>query len=117
MVRLLKEIQPDILHVRSRMPAWIIHLALKALDQQQRPAVVTSFHGMYPGNPYSAVMAKADYSIWEVQRGACSGHQSRCANSNTGAFFALTCASPGGQLSRFQIPLPCLAPLHRGNCR
>jgi len=63
MVRLLKEVQPDILHVRSRMPAWIIHLALKALDKQQRPAVITSFHGMYSVNPYSAVMTKADHSI------------------------------------------------------
>lgn len=63
MVRLLKEVRPDILHVRSRMPAWIIHLALKALDKQQRPTVVTSFHGMYSANPYSAIMAKADHSI------------------------------------------------------
>jgi glycosyltransferase involved in cell wall biosynthesis len=63
MVRLLKEVQPDILHVRSRMPAWIIQLALKALNKQQRPAIITSFHGMYSVGPYSAVMAKADHSI------------------------------------------------------
>lgn len=63
MARLLKEIQPDIVHVRSRMPAWIIQLALKTLDKQLRPAVVTSFHGMYSVSPYSAVMAKADHII------------------------------------------------------
>ncbi len=63
MVRLLKELQPDIVHVRSRMPAWIIQLALKALKPHQRPAIITSFHGMYSAGPYSAVMAKADHSI------------------------------------------------------
>ena len=63
MARLLKDLQPDILHVRSRMPAWIIQLALKTLKPHQRPAVVTSFHGMYSVSPYSAVMSKAEHSI------------------------------------------------------
>ncbi|MEP3560958.1 MAG: glycosyltransferase, partial [Marinobacter sp.] len=63
MRQLLKSLKPDIVHVRSRMPAWIIHLALKSLPERDRPAVVSTFHGMYSVNPYSAVMAKADHVI------------------------------------------------------
>ncbi|WP_372965611.1 glycosyltransferase family 4 protein [Marinobacter sp.] len=63
MRKLLMDLRPDIVHVRSRMPAWIIHLALKTLPEEQRPAVVSTFHGMYSVNPYSAIMAKADHVI------------------------------------------------------
>jgi len=63
MRKLLKDLKPDIVHVRSRMPAWIVHLALKTLPQHERPAVVSTFHGMYSVNPYSAIMAKADQVI------------------------------------------------------
>ncbi|KPQ27982.1 MAG: Glycosyltransferase [Marinobacter excellens HL-55] len=63
MRRLLQELKPDIVHVRSRMPAWIINLALKTLPADQRPAVVSTFHGMYSVNPYSAIMAKANHVI------------------------------------------------------
>ncbi|HLV77794.1 MAG TPA: glycosyltransferase family 4 protein [Marinobacter sp.] len=60
---LLQELKPDIVHVRSRMPAWIIHLALKTLPVHNRPAIVSTFHGMYSVNPYSAIMARADQVI------------------------------------------------------
>lgn len=63
MRRLLLTLRPDIVHVRSRMPAWIVHLALKTLEPDQRPAVISTFHGMYSVNPYSAIMAKADQVI------------------------------------------------------
>lgn len=60
---LIRELQPDIIHVRSRMPAWIVRLAWKGLPAQQRPAIVSTFHGMYSVNPYSAIMAKSDHVI------------------------------------------------------
>ncbi|SFR85432.1 Glycosyltransferase involved in cell wall bisynthesis [Marinobacter daqiaonensis] len=63
MRRLLREIEPDVVHVRSRMPAWITRLAWKGLPKDQRPALVSTFHGMYSVNPYSAVMARADHVI------------------------------------------------------
>ncbi|HEV8077565.1 MAG TPA: glycosyltransferase family 4 protein [Marinobacter sp.] len=63
MRKLLRELKPDIVHVRSRMPAWIVHLALKTLPAEQHPAIVSTFHGMYSVNPYSAIMAKADHVI------------------------------------------------------
>ncbi len=63
MRKLLQDLRPDIVHVRSRMPAWIVHLALKTLPKDQRPAIASTFHGMYSVNPYSAIMAKADQVI------------------------------------------------------
>ncbi|MBW4936468.1 glycosyltransferase family 4 protein [Marinobacter sp. F4206] len=63
MRKLLLELKPDIVHVRSRMPAWIIHLALKSIPTDQRPAVVSTFHGMYSVTPYSAIMTRADHLI------------------------------------------------------
>ncbi len=60
---LLRELKPDIVHVRSRMPAWITWLARKGLSHDDRPALVSTFHGMYSVNAYSAIMAKADHVI------------------------------------------------------
>lgn len=61
--RLIQKIRPDIIHIRSRMPAWIIWLALRGMPANERPVIVSSFHGMYSANPYSAIMAKADHMI------------------------------------------------------
>lgn len=63
MRKLLLELQPDIVHVRSRMPAWIVFLAMKSLPAHRRPAVVATFHGMYSVTPYSAIMTRADHLI------------------------------------------------------
>lgn len=63
MRKLLLELKPDIVHVRSRMPAWIVFLALKSIPANQRPAVVSTFHGMYSVTPYSAIMTRADHII------------------------------------------------------
>ncbi|KEF29769.1 Glycosyltransferase [Marinobacter nitratireducens] len=63
MRQLIRDIKPDIVHVRSRMPAWIVRLAWKGLAEYERPAIVSTFHGMYSVNPYSAIMAKADRII------------------------------------------------------
>lgn len=59
----LQELKPDIVHVRSRMPAWINWLALRALPEQQRPVLISTVHGMYSVNAYSAIMTKADHII------------------------------------------------------
>ncbi len=53
----LKDNPAEILHVHSRLPAWICRLALRRLSAAQRPAFVTSMHGHYSVNRYSAVMA------------------------------------------------------------
>jgi glycosyltransferase involved in cell wall biosynthesis len=55
--------KPDIVHVHSRLPAWICRLAMRPLDSAQRPAFVTSMHGHYSVSRYSAVMASGERVI------------------------------------------------------
>ena len=61
--RWLRAEQPDVLHVHSRLPAWICRIALRGLGGDPRPAFVTSMHGHYSVNRYSAVMAGGDRVI------------------------------------------------------
>ena len=56
--RFLKNEQIDVLHLRSRMPAWIGYFAWRTLPKRQRPVLVTTFHGFYSVNSYSAIMTK-----------------------------------------------------------
>lgn len=63
MRRLLVELQADIVHVRSRAPAWIVWLAWRGMNPKTRPRLVSTFHGMYSINFYSAVMARAEHVI------------------------------------------------------
>ena len=58
----------DILHARSRMPAWIAWLAWRRMDPATRPHFVTTVHGLYSVSAYSAVMTKGERLI------AVSGH-------------------------------------------
>ena len=55
--------QVDVLHLRSRLPAWIGYLAWKSIDKAIRPALVTSFHGFYSVNSYSTIMTKGERVI------------------------------------------------------
>jgi glycosyltransferase involved in cell wall biosynthesis len=59
----LLEQQPDILHVHSRLPAWICYLAIRRLKPHQRPIFITTMHGHYSVSRYSAIMAKGDSVI------------------------------------------------------
>lgn len=57
--KILKQLQPDILHVRSRVPAWMVCFANKLL----KIPVVSTVHGFNSVNAYSSIMTKADYVI------------------------------------------------------
>jgi glycosyltransferase involved in cell wall biosynthesis len=61
--RLLASGDIDVLHVRSRMPAWVVWLAWKSLPASQRPRLVTTIHGPYTPHAYSAVMVRAERVI------------------------------------------------------
>ncbi|GAA0789781.1 glycosyltransferase family 4 protein [Marinobacterium sediminicola] len=61
--RWLAEEKPDIVHVRSRMPAWVVWLAWRKMDPATRPRFVTTLHGMHSVNRYSAVMGKGEKVI------------------------------------------------------
>lgn len=59
---ILKE-KVDVLHLRSRLPAWIAYLAWKSIPVNRRPLLITTFHGFYSINAYSAVMTKGQKVI------------------------------------------------------
>ncbi len=61
--RLLRDEGVDILHLRSRLPAWIGYLAWKGLPNVSRPHLVTTVHGAYSPGWYSAVMTKGERVI------------------------------------------------------
>jgi len=61
--RLLEDIRPDIVHARSRIPAWIAWLALRGMPAETRPHFVTTVHGLYSVSPYSVIMTKGERVI------------------------------------------------------
>lgn len=56
----LQDERVDILHLRSRLPAWIGYLAWKLLPEKQKPSLITTFHGFYSVNSYSQIMTKGE---------------------------------------------------------
>lgn len=63
MRRLLRELRPDILHARSRVPAWVAWLAWRKLPAAERPRFVTTVHGLHSVSPYSAIMVRGEAVI------------------------------------------------------
>lgn len=61
--RWLREQRPDVLHLRSRLPAWMAYAAWKSLSKTERPALVTTVHGFYTPGRYSSVMMRGDRVI------------------------------------------------------
>jgi len=61
--RLMKSANVDIVHARSRLPAWIAWLAWSSMDAATRPRFITTIHGLYSVNAYSAVMMKGEQLI------------------------------------------------------
>ncbi len=59
--RLLAALKPDLVHARSRLPAWLAVGALRGLSP--RPAFVTTVHGLNSPGRYSGVMLKGDRVI------------------------------------------------------
>lgn len=58
---LLARERPDVVHVRSRLPAWIARLALRGLPSP--PQVVSTVHGLNSPGWYSGVMTRAERVI------------------------------------------------------
>ena len=61
--RFLAEQKVDILHARSRVPAWIAYLAWRGMNPATRPRFVTTVHGMYGVNRYSRIMTRGEAVI------------------------------------------------------
>jgi len=59
--RVLRELKPDIVHARSRLPAWLGWWALKGLPQ--RPHFITTVHGLNSPGSYSAILLRGERVI------------------------------------------------------
>ncbi|WP_437230549.1 glycosyltransferase family 4 protein [Planctomicrobium sp. SH661] len=60
---LLKREKVDVLHLASRIPAWVGWLAWKGMWGRNRPRLVTSAHALYRVNRFSAIMASGERVI------------------------------------------------------
>lgn len=60
---LFAECGADIVHARSRLPAWIGHLALCGMPAASRPRFVTTVHGLNSPSRYSAIMTRGERVI------------------------------------------------------
>ncbi len=61
--RLMMDESIDIVHVRSRLPAWLAWLAWRGLPAEGRPAFVTTVHGLYSVSRYSRIMTRGQRVI------------------------------------------------------
>ncbi|MFB6349542.1 glycosyltransferase [Moraxella sp. ZJ142] len=60
---LIDKYQPDIIHVHSRTPAWVLHWVLRPYPPASRPKIVSTLYGFYPLNSYSKAIFQADVLI------------------------------------------------------
>lgn len=58
--RWFAEQEIDIVHARSRLPAWLAWRALRGMDPERRPRLVTTVHGLNSPSRYSAIMARGE---------------------------------------------------------
>jgi glycosyltransferase involved in cell wall biosynthesis len=61
--RLFARQHVDIVHARSRLPAWLARLALGSIPAGHRPHFVTTVHGLNSPSRYSAVMLSGERVI------------------------------------------------------
>jgi len=66
--KILKKYQVDIVHARSRLPAWLVYFALRKKDRP--PYFVTTLHGLHSVSRYSSIMARGDAVIAVSQTAA-----------------------------------------------
>jgi len=60
--RLFRRERPDIVHARSRLPAWITRLALAGM-RAPRPHFVTTVHGLNSPGWYSSILTRGERVI------------------------------------------------------
>ena len=82
--RMFVEQQVDIVHARSRLPAWLGWWALRGLPPASRPRFVTTVHGLNSPSRYSAIMTRGERVICvsETVRGYLLRHYPRIPTAN-----------------------------------
>ena len=63
LINFIKINKIDIVHARSRLPAWICFLAINLIKKDNRPVFITTVHGPYTVNFYSSIMTKGEKVI------------------------------------------------------
>lgn len=61
--RLLLREDVDVLHARSRVPAWLAYLTWKTLPSRSRTRFLTTVHAMHSVSAYSAIMHRGERVI------------------------------------------------------
>ena len=61
--RLIEQHNPDIIHIHSRTPAWILHWALRNAKLKTKPKLVSTMYGFYPLNGYAHALLDVDRVI------------------------------------------------------
>jgi glycosyltransferase involved in cell wall biosynthesis len=59
--RILRELKPDIVHARSRLPAWVGWWAMRRV--KPRPHFVTTVHGLNSPGHYSSILLRGERVI------------------------------------------------------
>lgn len=59
----MSDVQPDIMHARSRVPAWVTWLAWRKMSGVSRPRFMTTAHGMNRPSAYSKIMTYGEQVI------------------------------------------------------
>jgi glycosyltransferase involved in cell wall biosynthesis len=78
--RWLEQQRFDVLHLRSRMPAWVCWLAWRRMDPATRPRLVTTVHGLHSVSRYSEIVTCGERVIVvsEAVRRYVLDHYPRC---------------------------------------
>lgn len=63
LARLFMKYNINIVHSRSRLPAWLTMAALKLMPKNKRPVWFTTIHGPYSVSLYSSIMNRGDQVI------------------------------------------------------
>ena len=81
---LIRKYDVDIVHARSRLPAWIGARAISGLPAGDRPGWVTTVHGPYTVNAYSRIMTSGErvIAISEFIRAYITEHYARVDPGN-----------------------------------
>ena len=58
----------DIIHARSRLPAWISSFALRMIKTANKISWLTTVHGPYTVNYYSKIMVSGDKSLYLISQ-------------------------------------------------
>lgn len=58
--KLLEQFTPDVVHPRSRLPAWLTYFALKRYSMSKPLHLVTSVHGLHSVSKYSSIVGRGE---------------------------------------------------------